>query len=243
MRAGENTALWFTVHVPRGTPAGDYTADVQVGGIAIPVRLHVFGFAVPDALHVRSEMNVSYSTIMSYYGVSDYFPYVERINRFMVEHRLTPSTPTWPGGLTYGGGAPLISYDCAGTLTDTDGVWGFEVPAAKYLGGTGFNNGTGFPSFRAAGYGSNDPAQDPRPVSFCGQTRTAADWVSGNDPNTPYNLEWREYVAGLRNYLSNLGYLDQAYWFDRQRAAGPGRLRRHRLVLAAAQERRARPAP
>jgi hypothetical protein len=212
MTAGENTALWFTVHVPRGTAAGDYLATATVGGIEVPVRLHVFGFAVPDLLHVRSEMAVDYSAIMSAYGVSNYFEYVERINRFMVEHRLTPSVPTWPGTLTYSGGAPAISYDCSGNLVDTDGVWGFEVPAAKYLGGAGFNNGTGFPSFRAAAPANNNPSLDQRPASFCGQVRSAADWVSGNDPNSPYNLEWREYVTGMRNYLANLGYLDQAYW-------------------------------
>ena len=221
LTAGENTALWFTVRVPRGTAAGDYLATATVGGIEVPVRLHVFGFAVPDLLHVRSEMAIDYSAIMSAYSASNYFEYAERINRFMVEHRLTPSAPTWPGTLTYGGGAPAISYDCSGNLVDTDGVWGFEVPAAKYLGGAGFNNGTGFPSFRAAAPANNNPSLDQRPASFCGQVRSAADWVSGNDPNSPYNLEWREYVTGLRNYLANLGYLDQAYWVVGNEPQGP----------------------
>lgn len=211
LAAGENTAFWFTLRVPPGTAAGDYTTSVQVGGVTVPVQLHVFGFDVPGPLHLRSEMTVDYGSIMSAYSVTNYFPQVEIVNRFMAEHRLTPSIPTWPGGLTGYGGAPLVSYDCNGHLSDPDGVWGFEVPAAKYLGGVGFNNGNGFPSFRAAQSGSPSPSEDQRPLNFCGKARGAGDWVPGS-AGTPYNLEWKKYVTGLRNYLAGLGYLDQAYW-------------------------------
>ena len=32
LTAGQNTALWITVQVPAGTPAGDYSTDVTVDG-------------------------------------------------------------------------------------------------------------------------------------------------------------------------------------------------------------------
>lgn len=54
LTANENTAFWFNVFVPPGTAAGDYTTNVHIGGVAIPVRLHVFNFAIPDQLHVAS---------------------------------------------------------------------------------------------------------------------------------------------------------------------------------------------
>ncbi|HKQ98600.1 MAG TPA: DUF4091 domain-containing protein [Candidatus Polarisedimenticolia bacterium] len=219
--AGQNTSFWFTVHVPRGTPAGDYTTAVTFDGVSIPVRLHVFGFAVPDDLHVETEIEINSQSVMNAYSVANYFPYVDLINRFMVEHRLTPGIPTWPGGLAAGSGSPLLTYNCAGTLTDNDGVWGFEVPAAKYLGGAGFNNGHPFPAFRVALSPGGSVALDQRPASFCGQARSAGDWVSGNNPNTPYNLEWREYATGMRNYLGARGYLGQAYWRFANEPQGP----------------------
>ncbi|MFN7966458.1 MAG: DUF4091 domain-containing protein [Acidobacteriota bacterium] len=210
--AGENTSFWFSVYVPRGTAAGDYNASVQIGSISVPITLHVFDFAIPDALHVDSELGVDYNAIMNAYSVSNYFPYVELINKFMIRHRLTPSVPTWPGTLTYNGGAPAITYDCAGTLTDTDGIWGFEIPAAKYIGGNGFNDGTGFPRFRAANNSIPPASSDQRPNNFCSQSRSSLDWFVANNPGTPYNINWRTYVEGMRNYLAALGHLPKAYW-------------------------------
>ena len=52
LAAGENTAFWFNVFVPAGTAFGDYTAQVHIGVVSIPVRLHVFNFAIPETLHV-----------------------------------------------------------------------------------------------------------------------------------------------------------------------------------------------
>ena len=37
LTAGENTAFWFSLWVPKTAPAGDYTTDVQIGGVSIPV--------------------------------------------------------------------------------------------------------------------------------------------------------------------------------------------------------------
>ena len=49
--------------MPAGVASQDYLSQVHIGGVAIPVRLHVFNFAIPDQLHVLSEMNFSYETI------------------------------------------------------------------------------------------------------------------------------------------------------------------------------------
>ena len=68
--ASENTALWFSVSAPSGAPPGDYLADVTIDGIDIPVRLHVFDFAIPNDVHIGSQMNFSYQTILARYGVA-----------------------------------------------------------------------------------------------------------------------------------------------------------------------------
>ena len=97
-------------------PAGDYTYQAHIGGVAIPVRLHVFNFAIPNALHVASQMNFSYQTILSKYSVpgtgSEYWSYVDKIKQFFIDHRLTPSSVLWPGGLT-GRGNVRQSFTCA----------------------------------------------------------------------------------------------------------------------------------
>jgi len=226
IEANENTAFWVTVHVPNTTPAGDYTADFQIDSISIPISLHVFNFAIPDEIHTKSQMNFSHNTILDKYGVSgfgsEYWIYVDKIKQYFMDHRLTPKSVLWSGGLTSSGGKYYIDYDCAGTLTDNEGIWGFESPAARYLDGTGlmegtfdtiFNDGTGFPSFMAATFQNNDASADQRPLDFCGEVKSNADWYTAADPESAYNQKWFSYIASLENYLSDTGYLNKAYYY------------------------------
>ena len=227
LSGGENSAFWFSVKVPPNTPAGDYTTTVSIGTLSIPVQLHVFHFTVPQTLHVRSQMNFSHNTVLSAYSVSgtgpEYWMYVDMMKQFFIDHRLTPKSVLWSGGLTGSGGASYINYDCAtGELTDPHGIWGFEQPATRYLDGDGlmsgtfsqpFNGGTGFPSFMGITFQNNDASQDQRPSSFCSTPRTSADWYTADNPNSTYNTKWFNYMADTENYLNNLGYLDKAYYY------------------------------
>lgn len=227
LTANENTSFWFSLFVSPETPSGDYTTNVHLGAITVPVRLHVFNFAIPDQLHVASQMNFSYQTILSKYSVAgtgnDYWMYVDKIKQYFIDHRLTPSGVNWPGGLTGGGtfAEPFISYDCGThTFTDNDGIWGFDLLAQRYLAGTGllngqfatpFNGGVGFNTFMAASFADNDPSIDQRPSPFCGITCNAGDWL--NNPTSAYNQAWFAYVTAMQNYLNSLGYLDEAYHY------------------------------
>lgn len=224
--SGENTAFWFDVHVSETTTAGDYSATVTIGGVDIPVTLHVFNFSIPEALHVKSQMNFSHQRFLDQYSVdccgNAYWMVVDKIKQYFIDHRLTPKSVLWSGGLTSSGAGPYIDYDCSGTLTDNDGIWGFEAPAERYIDGTGlmqgkfsqrFNAGTGFPSFMAATFRNNDASADQRPSTFCGQTRSAADWVAGDNPSTPYNQSWFQYMTTVQDYLDSMGYLDKAYYY------------------------------
>ncbi|HNT74157.1 MAG TPA: DUF4091 domain-containing protein [Anaerolineae bacterium] len=223
--AGQNTAFWFNVFVPAGVASGDYTATMTIGGVAIPVTLHVFAFAIPDELHVESQMNYSHQTFLSAYSANGdgYWPYVDGIKQFFIDHRLTPISPLWPGGLTGGGSFanPFINYDCnTHTLSDPHGIWGYDLLAERYIDGTGllngtftqpFNGGVGFPSFTAAGFRSNDSSVDQRPSSFCGITRSASDWLQ--NPTSAYNTAWFAYVHALQEYLRSHGDLGKAYHY------------------------------
>jgi hypothetical protein len=227
LTANENTAFWFSLFVPPGTPSGDYTTNVHLGALTVPVRLHVFNFAIPDQLHVASQMNFSHEAILSKYGVtgtgSNYWMYVDKIKQYFIDHRLMPASVLWSGGLTAGGtfAQPYIDYDCAThALTDNDGSWGFEDPAERYVAGTGllngqfatpFNGGAGFNTFMAASFANNDSSLDQRPSPFCGLTRSASDWL--NNPTSAYNQAWFAYVTAMQTYLGSLGYLDEAYHY------------------------------
>ncbi len=223
---GENTAIWVSLYIPDTVATGDYVANVQIGNISVPVTLHIFDFGIPEEVHTKSQMNVSHESILGRYGVSccgsEYWSYVDNIKQLFIDHRLTPKAVLWSGGVTSGGGAPYIDYDCSGTLSDPYGIWGFKEPAARFLAGNGlmqgifadlFNSGTGFPSFMAATFQNNDASADQRPSTFCGQTRSASDWYTGKNPSSPYNRKWFEYMGGLASYLGANGFLDEAYYY------------------------------
>ncbi len=226
LTTNQNTAFWFNVHVPSGTAAGDYSATVTIDGAAVPISLHVFDFEIPKELHVKSQMNMSYNTILTRYGVTgtgaEYWEYVDRINEFMMDHRLTTNRPLWPGGLTSSGGGPFIDYNCATqTLSDPYGVWGFEEPAENYLDGTTLDSGVGFPSYMGINFytselssgDNNNPEIDHRPSTFCEIDRSSADWYPADNPNTAYNQQWFAYMAEVEDYLTSLGYVDQVYHY------------------------------
>lgn len=234
LTANENTSFWITVYIPDTVVGRDFTAGFTINSatppfssVTIPIALHVFNFAIPDEIHTKSMMNVSHNTILDKYGVpccgDEYWGYVDNIKQFFIDHRLTPKGVLWSGGLTSNGGGPYIDYDCAsGIFTDNDGIWGFEEPAQRYLNGSGlmkgtfgqhFNKGTGFPSFMAATFQNNDPSKDQRPSTFCGETRTASDWYTADNPNSQYNTKWFDYMTAIGDYLSDNDYLDRAYYY------------------------------
>lgn len=222
IQANENTAFWITVYVPENTAgASDYTTSLSINNLSIPVKLHVFNFSISEIPHLKSQMNFSHNSILTKYGVSgtgsEYWSYVDNIKQFFIDHRLTPKSALWSGGLT-SGGEPYINYDCSGNWTDNDGIWGFELPAQRYLIGSGnlngtftslFNNGAGFPSFMCATFKNNDPSQDQRPETFCNTSRNGT-WSGAS---SSYNTKWFEYITSMQNYLNSNNLLDKAYYY------------------------------
>lgn len=215
LSANENIAFWFSLYVPKTTASGNYSSTVTIGNISIPAVLHVFNFAIPDELHVKSQMNVSFQAFLEQYSVSDgYWTYVDKIKQFFIDHRLTPKSALWPGGLTGKGGASFIDYNCdTGELSDPHGIWGFEIPANTYLNGNHFNNGQGFPSFMAMTFQNNDASADQRPSTFCNIPRTSSDWYDSNQTESDYNRKWFSYISDTQKYLKENNYLDKAYYY------------------------------
>jgi len=226
LNAGENTAFWVSLFVSKSAPAGDHDGTVTIGDVEVPVKLHVFDFAIPEELHVKSQMNFGHNAVLNKYGVSgtgdEYWMYVDMMKQFFIDHRLTSKSPLWSGGLT-SRAAPYIDYDCeTATLSDPHGIWGFVEPAKRYLDGSGamkgeftepFNDGTGYPSFMAATFRNNDASDDQRPDPFCGISRDSGDWYAADNPNTAYNRAWFRYMNAIQEYLRDLEYLEKAYYY------------------------------
>ena len=200
--AAENQPFWITVRVPSSAAAGDYTASLTVtvdgASVDVPVALHVFDFALPDALGFDGNWNTSFEAL----GGSASLEAVESLKDFFFEHRLVPSSVAWPAGLNYTGG---IAYDCAsGTFLSEANPYDFSELGPKYIDGTGWN-GVGFPSFEIMQFVDNST---PRPQTFCGVDRGPDHYGTA-----AYNTEWQRLLSAIDGYLVARGWQGKGYYY------------------------------
>ena len=210
--AQTNQPLWFTVYVPKNTPAGTYTATVSIGTATVPVQLEVWNFTLPDAIHLKGEWGFGWSSVVAEYGGTSrgvnacYWDLVDALYEDFADHRLTPKGVGWPAGLNYPGG---VDYDCTTGALDPDswGDWDFHTLARKYLDGDELENQSGFPCFHIKGPSSNWPP-DSRPSIFCEVSR-------GTDPpgNQAYNDHWFSYWGEVSDYIGETSdYAQKGYY-------------------------------
>jgi hypothetical protein len=99
--AGKNTALWFTVYVPTEASAGDYRGTVTLAAdgiddVSIPVKLHVWNFALPKISRLRTAYGHNAKTLGRWHGVSsveDKRKTLDLLNQNFIEHRIAPYQP------------------------------------------------------------------------------------------------------------------------------------------------------
>ena len=201
--AAQNQPFWLTVYVPPGAAAGDYTATLSIRyGAAtqdVPVRLHVFDFALPGRIGFDGNWNSSFQAL----GGSASLAAVESLKNFFFEHRLIPSSVGWPAGLNYNGG---ITYDCnTGQFVEkTSDPYDFSQLGPKYIDGTGWN-GIGFQSFQIMGFVDNST---PRPATFCGVARGTDHYGTA-----AYNAKWSQLLAAINSYIVAHGYQGKGYYY------------------------------
>ena len=68
--ANRNQPLWIRVHVPTGTPPGDYAGSVRLSGqlyaAEAPLQVHVYGFTLPDTPTCKSAFGFSPGRVFAY---------------------------------------------------------------------------------------------------------------------------------------------------------------------------------
>ncbi len=107
VEAGANQGIWADVYVPADAAAGEYTGTVTVtaGGQAlaqVPVKLTVWGFALPDTIAMRSNFGSLGGRVAKRLGMDAGSAEFQRIEDLyidtMLEHRCIPSSlgNIWP---------------------------------------------------------------------------------------------------------------------------------------------------
>ena len=201
LEPGRNQPFWITVHVPSGTPAGDYRGEIQVAADGtlrqISLQLHVWAFDLPTETHVRSGFGLSTGNIRRYHNPETQEEY-ERIFdlylRSFAEHRVAPYSFGADIGVEWsrlpeGGAEPEIDFSA------------FDKAARYALDELGFNSFV----LDLSGLGGGT-YQDRR----LGR-------IAGYEQGTPeHEAAFTRYARAVQDHLEERGWLDKAYiyWFD-----------------------------
>lgn len=95
--AHQNQPLWLTFHVLRDTKPGDYHGELRlrttVGDVSVPLRVHVYNFALPEVTHLKSALGMGAHEINLYHHLeqtADKEAVYEKYLRNFAEHRISP---------------------------------------------------------------------------------------------------------------------------------------------------------
>lgn len=201
------TPIWITVFVPLGAPAGAHEttltlAPEQGAPIVVPLRLEVFDFELPAAIHLESLVQVSMSQPE------------EALKDVLFEHRLTPWAPTWPSSLD-----PAITWDspsnpsrCSAFYDEPGELPQFSIGtlAPKYGLGAGWNR-IGFPSLLAFFPPSLTSGATALPATFCAETLGMP----------AYDVAWSAYLSALDGWLTTHGLVAHAFAWLMHEPFGP----------------------
>lgn len=99
--AGSNQPLWILVHVPQDAAAGDYAGQLKLEAegwsTTVPIRLHVWNFALPEKNHLETAFGFSAGEAFWYHQVktdADKRKLLDLYFQSFAEHRISPYDPT-----------------------------------------------------------------------------------------------------------------------------------------------------
>ncbi|MCP5525256.1 MAG: DUF4091 domain-containing protein [Verrucomicrobiales bacterium] len=219
-----NQPLWLTFHIPRATPAGDYTGkltlhivgktDRQV--IAIPLAVHVYDFELPRETHLRSALGLGTHEINRYHQLTrreDQIAVFEQYLRNFAEHRISP--------YSFFDYAPIqVSFEGEGADKRARVDFAeFDRWAERWLdgkrplnpalsaGGDEADGGSPFNTFRLPLRGMGGGTFHSRHLGE----------LEGFQEGTPEHARlFKDYLGQVEAHLREKGWLDEAftYWFD-----------------------------
>lgn len=102
LTAGAQQPLWVTVKVPHDARAGEYTSTLTLrfsasAELAVPLRLKVWGFALPRTRHLRTAYGLGLGTVDRYHNLGGDPEKLRQTFRLYLQdfsdHRISPYNP------------------------------------------------------------------------------------------------------------------------------------------------------
>ncbi len=199
------TGIWLSVFVPDTAAAGEHHTRLSLvsedATIDVPLTLRVFDFSLPDERHFGTQLNLSVGALVPEGGN------VDQAKTLLFEHRMTPTSVTWPSGFSYNitWDNPSSPTQCSAFFDEPNEAPEYSIGSLsrRYLLGEGWN-GIGFFDAELFQFVDN---QTPRPETFCGVAR-------GDHRGSPaYNQAWSNWLSALDEYLVEQGMAERGYYY------------------------------
>ena len=202
LSAGKNQPLWLTVHVSRDAKPGEYHADLRLktslGEVAVPLRVRVYDFTLPEETHLKSAFGMGMHPINAYHGLhgteQKEAVYEKYLTNF-AEHRISPYSfyAYSPMDIRFAGEGSNKQAQVDFTK--------FDQAAAKWLDQAHFNTfvlplrGMGGGTFHSRHLGELEGFQEGTPE---------------------FARLFQDYLGQIETHLRERHWLDKAftYWFD-----------------------------
>lgn len=200
--AGQNQPLWLLTYVPKDAPAGDYVGAIHLKAAGwattVPVKLHVWNFALPKQNHLETAFGLSFANPLRYQQIKTDDAKRRVIDMYLqsfADHRISPYNPTpsarigvkfLPKANPPRAELDFKAFDIAMTAAlEKYHFTNFMVPIEGMGGGTFESRAEG----KIANFGEHTPE---------------------------YQAMFSSYLKQLESHLREKGWLKMAYtyWFD-----------------------------
>lgn len=202
IEAGQNQPLWVLVHVPTDAVAGDYAGNIELAGegfsASVPLRLHVWDFALPETNRINTAFGLRTHNIHRYHQLkseADKRRVMDMYHQLMSEHRISPYDPTpydpWRVEFRPKADPPRADVD----FSDFDPAMERAVKRYQFTNFRMRFSGIGWGSWSGHGEGK----------------------IAGFKAGTPeYEAMFASQAKQIEAHLEKNGWLDMAYlyWFD-----------------------------
>ncbi len=209
LEAGRNQPLWVRVKVPRDARPGDYTGSIRLTAEGfredVPLKVHVFDFALPDRMTCTTAFGFSPQNVWRYQRATDPGQRREVLEKYwdsFAAHHISPYDPApldpfqvrWPelkGSPPADVSAPKVELDWK--------AWDAAMERAM--------NAHHFTSFALPVHGMGGGTFHSR----------VEPGLQGHGEGTPeYKALFDGYWRTVEAHLREKGWLDRAfvYWFD-----------------------------
>ena len=202
VEAGNNQPLWVLVHVPTDAMPGDYAGELalEADGWAakVPLRLHVWDFALPERNHLQTAFGFNPGMAFSYHQVkteADKRKLMDLYFQSFAEHRISPYNPV-----------PLDGFQVK-FVPDAN-------PARAEIDFSGFDKAMAQAVKRYHFTGYRLPIAGMGGGTFHSRSEPSIGTLGEESPQ--YQAMFSSQVKQIEEHLRQKGWLDMAYvyWFD-----------------------------